>query len=548
MDGTIESRSEINLEKYNDYPAYMRQRFAEAESKLTNDYKERFQARKDAKLAREKALKAESSTEEQSLLSVPPVSTASDSEDPLQVWAPRKQPLDRPRNENPVHGGTLASRRDSMPAVAHTPAVNPASPRPAPKQAKVGETSVFSGSVSRTSAPPPPPKSRQSSSASETLAERRKRPADSTLHDDRGPGAPKQVRRTSNAASPPLPSTETARPTGADRQPPAWYKALPKPNGTRGRDENASETALTRLKDDIKKVKLLKVQGHSRELETKCHKIIEGLHKLTFLPVTDNLLRKTRMLDNSDGLPQLFDSEFSGGVAWPWYIKADAEELYNRWCAKIFETDLYRGLVRGGKGTGGTGDKLAKDANHFRLMEPKQHGDGLLVNGSWYPSQLAVLRDGGHGATQGGITANKDHGAYSVIMAGGVDHKGQPYPNEDRGNEVLYCGTDNLSSDDELSLETKAMFVNHKQGLPVRLFRSHNLRNQYAPGLGFRYDGLYSVDGYEKMDADGVKRNRHRFKLVRCAGQDPIRSEGDAKRPTQQEIAEYEKDKKNRGR
>lgn len=235
---------------------------------------------------------------------------------------------------------------------------------------------------------------------------------------------------------------------------------------------------------------------------------------------------------------------------WPWYIKADAEELYNKWCAKIFETDLYRGLVRGGKGTGSTADKLAKDKDgHFKLMDPKTHGDGLLINGSWYPTQLAILRDGGHGASQGGITASPEQGAFSVIMAGGMDPKGKPYPNVDQGEVVLYCGTDNTSAEvDAPSHDTKAMLVNHAEGKPVRLFRSSNLNNKYAPELGFRYDGLYSVAGYEKMDPDGEKRNRHRFKLVRCPNQDPIRSEGPAKRPTAQEIDEYEKDKKNRGR
>jgi len=297
---------------------------------------------------------------------------------------------------------------------------------------------------------------------------------------------------------------------------------------------------------------MLKVQKLGTSLPALYNDITEGLHKLAFLPVTDKMLRNARMLSNDDGLPQLFDNAFSGGVDWPWYIKADAEELYNKWCAKIFETDLYRGLVRGGKGTGNAADKLARDDDgHFRLMDPKQHGNGLLVNGSWYPSQLAVLRDGGHGASQGGITASSQEGAYSVIMAGGVDPKGKPYPNEDHGDEVLYCGTDNTDLKvDAPSQDTKAMILNHTNGKSVRLFRSYNLgsKSEHAPERGFRYDGLYDVKDYEKMDPDGDKRNRHRFRLVRCDGQDPIRSKGAAKRPTTQEVEEYEKDKKNRGR
>jgi hypothetical protein len=315
---------------------------------------------------------------------------------------------------------------------------------------------------------------------------------------------------------------------------------------------SGSETALVRIKAHITKAKESKGRKIGASPSALYRDIAEGLHKLVFLPVIDKMLRKTRMLNNEDGLLQLFDNTFSGGVDWPWYIKADAEEFYNKGCARVFETDLYRGLVRGGKGTGNAADKLARDdGGHFRLMHPKQHGNGLLINGSWYPSQLAVLRDGGHGASQGGITASIKEGAYSVIMAGGVDPKGKPYPNEDNGDEVLYCGTDNTNlRADEPSQDTKAMILNYSDGNPVRLFRSYNLgtRNKYAPERGFRYDGLYDVKGYEKMDPDGDKRNRHRFRLVRCDGQDPIRFEGAARRPTTQEVYEYEKDKKNRGR
>jgi hypothetical protein len=559
-------KPEIDMDKYKDYKAYMDRRFEE--SKATDEYRAKFQARKDAKLAREaaakreeeKPLKAEPSTAEQNLASVSgipapqipaaqirapsPMNTQSDNEDPIDAWKPRQHRRDHSGNEaQNKNASTIPGRKPSLSAAAHLPASNAATSGPSPRRVPLGDIPENNGGFSR--AVEPPPKSRRSSasSASESLHERRKRPAESALHDDRRASDRKHARKSSSAASPQPPDTETARPTGADRQPPDWYKALPKPNGSRGRDENASETAIQRLKNHIKKAKM------SRD-PTLYNDILEGLHKLVFLPVTDKLLRKTRIMDNNDGLPQLFDDYYSNIVKWPWYIKADAEELYNKWCKKIFETDLYRGLIRGVKGTGNTADRLAKeDGGNFRLMNPRQHGNGLLINGSWYPSQLAVLRDGGHGASQGGITASPTDGAYSVIMAGGMDPKGRPYPNIDNGDDVLYCGTDNTNPEvDAPSHDTKAMLVNHATEKPVRLFRSSNLNNKYAPELGFRYDGLYSVKGYEKMDPDGERRNRHRFQLVRCDGQDPIRSDGPAKRPTAQEVEEYEKDKKNRGR
>lgn len=542
-------KPEVDMDKYKDYKAYMDRKFEE--SKATDKYRAMYQARKDAKLAREaalrekmKPLKTEPSTTEQNLASVPPMDTQSDDENPISAWNPRQHRRDRSSNETQnKDASTNPNRKPSLSAASNIPATNAANSAPSPKRVASGDTPKTNGGFSR--AVEPPSKSRRSSvsSTSESLPERRKRPADSALHDDRRASGSKQARKSSSAPSTQTATTELTRGTGVDRKPPKWYTDLPKPKGTREAHEGGSETALQRLKDHIKKAKISRQPASYND-------IVEDLHRLIFLPVSGKLLRKTRLLDNHDGLPQLFDDEFSGGVNWPWYIKADAEELYNKWCAGIFETDLYRGLVRGGKGTGSSANKLAKDKDgHFRLMNPRTHGDGLLVNGSWYPTQLAVLRDGGHGASQGGITASPEDGAYSVIMAGGLDPKGRPYPNVDRGDEVLYCGTDNTNAEvNAPSHDTKAMLVNHAEGKPVRLFRSSNLNNKYAPELGFRYDGLYSVEGYEKLDPAGEKRNRHRFKLVRCKGQDPIRCEGPASRPTVQEIDEYEKDKKNRGR
>lgn len=77
-------------------------------------------------------------------------------------------------------------------------------------------------------------------------------------------------------------------------------------------------------------------------------------------------------------------------------------------------------------------------------------------------------------------------------------------------------------------------------GKPVRLIRSHNAHTKYAPEVGFRYDGLYNVTEVERMDTVKSIRQRHRFRLVRVAGQDPIRGgDGPMKRPTAQEIEQY---------
>ena len=263
-----------------------------------------------------------------------------------------------------------------------------------------------------------------------------------------------------------------------------------------------------------------------------------------FLQVTPQLLRNSYMLHNESGLPSLFDSKYTANIDYPWYLRADAEELYNKWARGIFETDLLRGIIAGQPGTkknnfeDKTVDKI--DPNYNGRTNAKFHGNGLLLNGQWWPTQLTAVRDGAHGATMAGISGAEGAGAYSCIMSGGHD-----YPDEDHGSTVLYCGTD--STDGAITAPTKLLLESKDNGEPVRVLRSHNLKSDFAPEVGFRYDGLYKVVGVENLDGAASVRQRHRFKLVRCEGQAPIRGQGPEKRPTWQEMEAQRKNKSLRG-
>lgn len=219
------------------------------------------------------------------------------------------------------------------------------------------------------------------------------------------------------------------------------------------------------------------------------------------------------MLSNTDGLPQMFDPEQTGGVDWPYDIRADAEEIYNKWCRQVFETDILRGILRLSKASkrdGDGGDKI--DPNFKGVVSSKHFGNGLLVNGQWWPLQLCALRDGAHGATQGGISGTQGEGAYSVIVSGGLDSEGKPYPDEDHGEWILYCGTD--SKTNEPTSHTKLLLANVSDKKPVRLIRSHNAkaRSDWAPQVGFRYDGLYEVASSKVLD---LSKQRYQFRLER---------------------------------
>lgn len=268
--------------------------------------------------------------------------------------------------------------------------------------------------------------------------------------------------------------------------------------------------------------------------------IADAIHKAKFHQVDRKILRQRRLLHNDSGLPQLFAQEFSGGVDYPFYIKADAEELYNKWCREIFETDLLRGIkvgkIKSMVNNEASSDKL--DPEYPGRVKGTFHGDHHLVNGQWFPNQLCAVRDGAHNSAQGGISGNAKSGAWSIIVAGN-----STYPDIDEGHNLQYCGTD--SKDGEPTEATKFLLTNIETKQPVRVIRSCRCKNaQYRPAGGYRYDGLYDVVSFEKIDPT---KQEYRFKLFRRDGQDPIRASGPEVRPTLQEMREYQKIQDSRG-
>ena len=328
--------------------------------------------------------------------------------------------------------------------------------------------------------------------------------------------------------------------TSIVERPPKWYKDLSK-SGTRDKHQANADTLLIGLKSDITKVKAGKGLDHLFDsIRTK-------LHSVAFEYVSGQLLKNNRMLDDEYGLPRLFDASQASGVQWPFDIKADAEELYNKWCRRIFEPDLMRGL-RPHKPEIKVGGKVLQesqaaiiDPSYKDQVSSKYYGNGLLLNGQWWPLQIAAVRDGAHGAMMEGIYGGQGMPAYSCIVAGGEGYD----EDKDKGDEVFYCGTDRTDGKLEPSAGTQCLIKNCELKQPVRFLRSHNLHSPYRPDVGLRYDGLYDVVSYRKVEPE--KRQRHVFRLLRVPGQDPIRGTEPAKRPTKQEVEAYQKDRKNRG-
>lgn len=367
-----------------------------------------------------------------------------------------------------------------------------------------------------------------------------KRPASTSLFvDDRRSSAARVVKRESvapSAAPPPAAGSSTtaaaapAPALAAASQAPNWYNELP---------QRTWQTAAQH--QSVQKLRSLKTAVGNR----KFSEVLEHFHDAAFLTVSKAILRAARILHPAEGLPRIFDPNFDGGIEWPEYLKADAQELWLKWCRGVFDTDLLRGIALGRPAShpqGFAADKI-KDKYPGRV-DGCYFGAGDLVNGQWWPTQLCTVRDGAHNATIAGICGQEDQGTWSVIMSDGKGLDKQPYPDKDEGDTVLYCGTD--ATDHKPTEHTKRMLesVNNRH---VRLIRSSNLKSKYAPEMGFRYDGLYDVVSFERLDSPGSERQRHQFKLVRCAGQDDIRATGSAKRPTKQEVKAHKDDRKKRG-
>lgn len=280
---------------------------------------------------------------------------------------------------------------------------------------------------------------------------------------------------------------------------------------------DALKACIDRCEKETPKAKLTK----------ECNDLRDYVHKAKSTLNMDRVkIKKTRIL-TSAGLPRIFSEQ----AKFPWDLKADAWHLYEKWMNEDFSRDILRGIVTV-KGKDRNGDRLDPAYRAKHPKDPKQFGDNGAVLGQWWPSQLCAVRDGIHGAAQGGIYGDKDQGACSIVLSSGGYH------DKDYGDIIEYSGTE--GSNYNIKAVTQSMLTSHKLGNHIRVLRSSQLpkSNKYRPDIGLRYDGLYLIKSYKEID---LEKQDYLFHLERVPGQQPIRSEGPIKRPTVFEIQEYER-------
>lgn len=245
--------------------------------------------------------------------------------------------------------------------------------------------------------------------------------------------------------------------------------------------------------------------------------------------VTDALVRDSKLLDNS-GLPSIFDK---ASCDFPHDLCSDALALYTKWFNGDFDPDPFRGMEHKSRSMPDGGARKSRNLKpDYPLKVPANYvGGGSLTNGQWWPLQICLLRDGAHGAIEGGIWGKPGGVAYSVI----VTHN--EYSDVDNGDKIEYCGTP--GHDKKSTAQTKMLLESAKRQTPVRVFRSASAKFRiYLPKKGIRYDGLYDVTGFEILHVDSAM---HRFTLVRQQGQNPIRHTGVGARPNEKELVMYQR-------
>ncbi|KAI0656401.1 PUA-like domain-containing protein [Cubamyces menziesii] len=117
--------------------------------------------------------------------------------------------------------------------------------------------------------------------------------------------------------------------------------------------------------------------------------------------------------------------------------------------------------------------------------------------GDVFHTREELRKAGVHAAPRAGIHGQRDRGAFSIVMSGVYED------DTDYGDRILYVGTGGLETPEEgpqVANQTfehsmnKCLVTSMNTRNPVRVIRGSKLRSPFAPGEGFRYDGLYTVE------------------------------------------------------
>ena len=136
------------------------------------------------------------------------------------------------------------------------------------------------------------------------------------------------------------------------------------------------------------------------ELQVILPNLRQRLHHMEFYDFLSGVLVKKSKLLEDGGLPSIFSG--NDGVQYPWDIRADSLQLYQKWLAGVIDPHLLRGIEtktnRTANGKETKSRSLQKD--YKDRVSCNYVGAGRLQNGRWWPFQICAMRDGAHGMNQ----------------------------------------------------------------------------------------------------------------------------------------------------
>lgn len=120
--------------------------------------------------------------------------------------------------------------------------------------------------------------------------------------------------------------------------------------------------------------------------------------------------------------------------------------------------------------------------------------------GDLFPNRIALSLSGLHRPRRTGIGGTVADGADSIVLSGVYED------DVDEGDVIWYVGhggrnpkTGRQTTDQTLDRYSLALMRSYETGKPVRLIRGAQLRNEFAPEQGLRYEGLYCIVSSERV-------------------------------------------------
>ncbi len=165
---------------------------------------------------------------------------------------------------------------------------------------------------------------------------------------------------------------------------PKWYTSISQSSQEiRKYSKNKPQAlaSLDAMKDCITRCE----QERPAKLSILYDELRDHVHKAEILLQVDKyIMRMSRILTDS-GLSRIFNEK----ADFPSDLKADAYQLYNRWMTEDFAQDILRGIVTV-KGKDRNGDRLDEAYRARYPASAKFYGEGDLVLGAWWPTQLCT--------------------------------------------------------------------------------------------------------------------------------------------------------------